>query len=81
MAKAMKCDRCNNFYEYYNTDIEDGPNGIQVFGRDYRDNIYNLNSGRFDLCINCLKEFETWMNVKDKKIDVKIEKLKTEKKK
>ena len=68
MGKALKCDRCDKYYEYYNHgENDDGPNGFQLIERNRGDNFYSLT--KFDLCPECLKDFEFWINKKENKIN------------
>ena len=60
MACAKKCDRCEKLYEEYNfEDDEKNPNGIMVLNLDYQRHFYSHIA--MDLCPNCMKEFQDWM--------------------
>ena len=55
MSEARKCDRCSSYFEH------DGhTNNYIVFGRKHI--IVDLKKGKeFDICPNCMKEFEDWI--------------------
>lgn len=60
MAKAMKCDRCGDFYEHYRMGyMGDYINGISL------DNItkdgYPISMRMFDLCPKCCEELIKWL--------------------
>lgn len=62
--QAMKCDRCGKFYDYYagsktlmNTEKT---NGIMLIDRDLEWKYYNRRS--YDLCLECMKELEDFLN-------------------
>ena len=60
MACAKKCDRCGKLYEEYNfKNDEKNPNGIMTLNLDYRRKFY-LHTA-MDLCPDCMKEFQDWM--------------------
>lgn len=67
MGKALKCDRCDKYYEYYNhEESDDDPNGFQLIERTGKDNFYSFT--KFDLCPECLKDFISWINKNANKI-------------
>lgn len=64
MAKAMKCDRCGNFYENHHMRYRDDHiNGIHVTNTD--------KGGRYslirivDLCPKCCRELIDWIGVEE----------------
>lgn len=62
MANAKKCDRCGKFYEKYTKKLKDGSivNGIIVIGSGFPVTDENFE----DLCPECMKELEKWMEAK-----------------
>lgn len=64
MALAKKCDRCGNLYEVQNREIRRNPvNGISLITRD-EDNSNACRRGYIDLCPQCLKSLDYWLNMK-----------------
>ena len=56
MSKALKCDRCGDFY------IPDDShrNRLSFFNYDYDDGIYD-NCSWLDLCPGCADLLESWL--------------------
>ena len=62
MTIAKKCDRCEKFYEEYNTKKDrDNINGIVTANIDF-DGSYFSNK-IIDLCPKCKDEFIEWLNL------------------
>lgn len=54
MSEARKCDRCSSYFEF-----DENMNNYIVFGNKHI--ILDLKRGKpFDICPNCMKEFEDW---------------------
>ena len=66
--RAMKCDRCGKFYNYYTgskTFYETTKaNGIILADIDMERKHYSRKS--YDLCPDCMKELEKFLNKKTK---------------
>lgn len=61
MARARKCDRCGNLYETYNTKNDKTKiNGLITINLD--DNQKYFGHGAMDLCPDCMREFQNWLN-------------------
>lgn len=58
MSKALKCDRCGDFYIPYNSDTN--PNQVVFYSFDYDSQTF-ANSKYFDLCPRCADRFESWL--------------------
>lgn len=78
--EIMLCDRCKEIIEsissgYYEEveeridEIERMEISYKEFNRDQR----KLNSGHFDLCSKCSKEFNEFMSAKMKKVKLVVE--------
>lgn len=70
MSKALKCDRCGNYYcdNNYNINIKGSKEDITVgIGLLFRgtgigvDHFVGMK--KMDLCDNCLKKLEDFMNI------------------
>lgn len=63
MALAKKCDRCGKFYENYPIGCASGPyNTIGQFQRTgYECIINSCDSTMYDLCQECMAEFEKFI--------------------
>lgn len=59
MALAKRCDRCGKFYEYYIT--TDKVNAVGLFKISQNGNIWAPDKSGYDLCPECLREFEDFM--------------------
>lgn len=60
MANAKRCDRCGKFYEY----IEDEKKTLFIFKYNSSD-IRGWPDERLDLCNDCYKNLEKFINIKD----------------
>lgn len=64
MALAKKCDRCGNLYEPKDMDICGAiVNGLSLISRDEQ-NTRAVSRRYFDLCPECMDEFEKFMTAK-----------------
>lgn len=62
MALAKKCDRCGKFYKDYPTGNEPQCNTIGLFQRNgYGDVINTCYSVSYDVCPECMEEFEKFI--------------------
>lgn len=60
MAYAKKCDRCGKLYEQYNSKNDrKNPNGTMILNLDVQRKYYS--HGAMDLCPDCMKEFQAWL--------------------
>lgn len=64
--RAMKCDRCGKFYDYYAgsktfKDTEKA-NGIMLIDRDLKREYYERRT--YDLCPECMREFKKFLENK-----------------
>lgn len=59
MSKALKCDRCGNFY--IPDDSHQNRNRLKFFNCDY-DTGTCSNSKYFDLCPRCADLLESWLD-------------------
>lgn len=65
MAKAVKCDRCGRFFEYYNVKVSAGEATTIGFNAIVQGS-YTVHDGYFykktyDLCTDCCREFDEWL--------------------
>lgn len=61
MAKAIKCDRCGDFYEHYCMGyIGNQINGIRII-KTNADYSYSWNIRTLDLCPKCCEELIKWL--------------------
>ena len=56
MARALKCDRCGDFY----IPDDSHQNRLSFFNYDYDDGIYD-NCSWLDLCPRCANQLESWL--------------------
>lgn len=62
MALAKKCDRCGKFYKHYPTGNNPRYNTVGKFQRNAAGEIINgCCSSKWDLCQECMAEFEKFM--------------------
>lgn len=61
MARALKCDRCGNFYIPDNSQQNWNRNRLKFFIYDY-DGQSVANSKYFDLCPRCADLLESWLD-------------------
>lgn len=65
MAKAVKCDRCDRFFEYYNVkawNSEATARGFHtVVQGSYTDHDGYYHKKTYDLCTDCCREFNEWL--------------------
>lgn len=64
MAKAVKCDRCGQFFEYY--DVKANSGRIYLGFNTLTQGSYNTNDGyyykkTYELCKDCCREFNEWL--------------------
>lgn len=55
MSKCIKCDRCGKLVE-----------GTLVTHIEILESMYGLVGDAYDLCAECTRKFEKWLNDKDK---------------
>lgn len=65
--RAMKCDRCGKFYEYYESGknlFKDAEkvNGVMLIDLDLNQNFYDRKS--YDLCIDCMMKLKKFLENK-----------------
>ena len=70
MAKMMKCDFCNELYEYSHVDFarSRNVNGIVLIDKDFADKYYARKC--FDLCPNCIEKIKNLIKNKKAEEDV-----------
>ena len=69
---AKKCDRCKKYYDEYVGVYKYGENGsvYQKYKLPYNQLFVNnaihntVSNKRFDLCPDCMMEFDKWINMK-----------------
>lgn len=61
MARACKCDRCGDYYDYKHLDTSSSRhyNGIAKLDIDYDDKYYVREA--IALCPQCREQFEDWL--------------------
>lgn len=63
MADAMKCDRCQNYYDEYKTGVRTTPRGSTSYvNRVKLGDRLNVYCG-YDLCPNCMKELFDFLRI------------------
>lgn len=63
---AMKCDRCNNFYDEYNGAVENDEkaNSIYTTNKVKVDSEYrSVFKKQYDLCPKCMNSLINWFNM------------------
>lgn len=66
MAKAVKCDRCGQFFEYYDVKAEHNSGHNYQGFNTLTQGSYNANDGyyckkTYELCTDCCREFNEWL--------------------